>query len=496
MKKNLHDIIEEFKRSNIQSEAEVRSKLIVPLTEYLGYPSWLRAEEFPVYGFEGRTRLPAKNADYIFFTDKDFANYREFKNEELDWVKEHSLLVIEAKKTKEMPEVLGQPIYYTIWTRAVAYLITDGISIKGCFFNPISSDKKILDCKVAELEKFSNELQNFSYENIRAIKKLKQNSGQFNLIETGNFDQVEGMQIPEETINYMREALGKNANGRDDVGVVSLFCDSTAMYLKNEMRYDIPEYMYEIPRETVEAELYIDENIFPYQKGKVTHNYWKDNDLYLYESEYIDILFEFSKNVLKNFEMGYHVLDNCVTERLESFKKVEKCMNAKNFSFVLNNGNKQNMLSCHIGRSKKIWKSREAIKEKMKMWVEELEKMRALEEYYGLSFKLEHLSGAEHIAELYTAVDYVYDGISMNQNCVFRMPGGLFNEDIIIEQPTIFQENTLIDLPSRWIHGFEFIPDKTAILPGTLAFKNTTKEDIVVADMCCLYRVEKKNKPM
>lgn len=220
----------------------------------------------------------------------------------------------------------------------------------------------------------------------------------------------------------------------------------------------------------------------------------KDNDLYLYESEYIDILFEFSKNVLKNFEMGYHVLDNCVTERLESFKKVEKCMNAKNFSFVLNNGNKQNMLSCHIGRSKKIWKSREAIKEKMKMWVEELEKMRALEEYYGLSFKLEHLSGAEHIAELYTAVDYVYDGISMNQNCVFRMPGGLFNEDIIIEQPTIFQENTLIDLPSRWIHGFEFIPDKTAILPGTLAFKNTTKEDIVVADMCCLYRVEKKNK--
>lgn len=76
------------------------------------------------------------------------------------------------------------------------------------------------------------------------------------------------------------------------------------------------------------------------------------------------------------------------------------------------------------------------------------------------------------------------------------MPGGLFDEDVIIEQPTIFQENTLIDLPSRWIHGVEFIPDKTVILPGTLAFKNTTKEDIVVVDMCCLYRVEKKNKPM
>lgn len=48
-----------------------------------------------------------------------------------------------------------------------------------------------------------------------------------------------------------------------------------------------------------------------------------------------------------------------------------------------------------MGKSKKIWKSRDAIREKMNMWVEELEKMRALEEYYGLLFNLENLSGAE-----------------------------------------------------------------------------------------------------
>lgn len=67
MKKNLHDIIEEFKRSNIQSEAEVRSKLIVPLTEYLGYPSWLRAEEFPVYGFEEEHDYPLKMQITFFY---------------------------------------------------------------------------------------------------------------------------------------------------------------------------------------------------------------------------------------------------------------------------------------------------------------------------------------------------------------------------------------------------------------------------------------------
>ena len=61
------------------------------------------------------------------------------------------------------------------------------------------------------------------------------------------------------------------------------------------MRYDIPKYMYEIPREIVEAGLYIDENIFPYQKGRVTHNYWKDNDLYLYEVNILTYYLNFPK---------------------------------------------------------------------------------------------------------------------------------------------------------------------------------------------------------
>ena len=38
---DLSCILTEYKKSKIQSEAEVRSKLIVPLLEYLGYPSWL-----------------------------------------------------------------------------------------------------------------------------------------------------------------------------------------------------------------------------------------------------------------------------------------------------------------------------------------------------------------------------------------------------------------------------------------------------------------------
>lgn len=74
----LQKIIDEYKESIIQSEAEVRSKLIVPLLEVLGYPSYLRSEEFPVYGFEGGKPLPAKNADFALFSDKNFAEHRKF----------------------------------------------------------------------------------------------------------------------------------------------------------------------------------------------------------------------------------------------------------------------------------------------------------------------------------------------------------------------------------------------------------------------------------
>ena len=47
----IQDVIREYRKSIVYSEAEVRSKLAVPLIECLGYPSEFRAEEFPIYGF-------------------------------------------------------------------------------------------------------------------------------------------------------------------------------------------------------------------------------------------------------------------------------------------------------------------------------------------------------------------------------------------------------------------------------------------------------------
>ena len=90
----IQSVVDEYRLSEIQSETEVRSKFIVRLAEALGYPSQLRGEEFPVYGYGGREALRAKDADFIFFTDKSFSRYRTNTQRNKAWVRDHSLLII------------------------------------------------------------------------------------------------------------------------------------------------------------------------------------------------------------------------------------------------------------------------------------------------------------------------------------------------------------------------------------------------------------------
>ena len=169
-REELVKIIEEYRLSHIQSEAEVSSKLIVPLIEWLGYPSQYRAQEFPVYGYDTGTALRAKSADYVLFDDDDFANHRFSTQKHINWVYNHSLIIIEAKKPGKAPETNTQPQFYSAWTRAIAYLIIDGIRIKGYLYRKNTADTPIIDCDISALVDNEDFLL-FSYENTLSIKK-------------------------------------------------------------------------------------------------------------------------------------------------------------------------------------------------------------------------------------------------------------------------------------------------------------------------------------
>ena len=163
---DISTLISDFLKQNIQSEAEVRSKLIVPFLELLGYPSELRAEEFPVYGYEGGKELRAKVADYLQFTSNEFAMNRGKSEKELTWVYNHSLLVFEAKKPTEEILVKGQPIFYSAWTRSIAYIISNGVYMEGYIVNANYSDSRIFSCLVQEIPEKWEKINLLNYHNI------------------------------------------------------------------------------------------------------------------------------------------------------------------------------------------------------------------------------------------------------------------------------------------------------------------------------------------
>lgn len=171
-------LINDFMKQRIQSEAEVRSKLIVPLLELLEYPKDFRAEEFPVYGYEGSKALKTKAADFIQFTSDDFSAHRGKSDQDLEWVYKHSLLIFEAKKpTKEMEK--RQPVFYAAWTKSVAYVISNGIKIEGYLVNANYSDNCVFSCEVEEIPEKWEKINLLNYHRILELKKSADQNGEW-----------------------------------------------------------------------------------------------------------------------------------------------------------------------------------------------------------------------------------------------------------------------------------------------------------------------------
>ena len=491
-------VIDEYAKSEIQSEAEVRSKLVVPLLCALGYPSELRAEEFPVYGFGGRNKLPAKNADFLLFSNKEFGAHRRDTQKDKDWVQSHSLLIVEAKKPGEMPDSSGQAQFYTMWTKAVASMVTDGCEIKAYCYSDISSDYKIIGCSISDLPYVAG-FNVLSFDNIQTIKEKGQTALQeYNSLQKSAkypahiiTDDAE-LNLPNETLVYIRNALGRNANGLSNVQLVAKYLNATDSFLQNDLRYDIPAYMIDIPRGRYNANLYCNDLIFPLIQGEATVFYCNDDLRYLFENEYLQIAICFRKEKLICFEIGYHVLNRTVSARLACFEMINKCFAAKSLRIAVEDSDHTSIL-LPTGRPGKLWPEKKDISFMLGFWVSGLSKLKAIEEYYDIEFKLEPISGQDNVLKIYESVDVVYDGLMLNENCKITIPSSAFDDDVVIEEPLLCQENEPIPLQDRVIHGITFRPYRSAFLPCKISLSEIKKDDIVRLPGCCEYRVIETN---
>ena len=318
--------------STIQSEAEVRSKLIVPLIGCLGYPSMNRAEEFPVYGWQGRNELPAKYPDFLLLSDKDFAGNKTRSINHIRWVQDHCLLVIEAKKPEEMPNVDGQVMFYTQWTKALAYITCDGRSIRCFYYSKGTSDIEHINCPIQHL---SDELHldDFSYDTLFDLKQQLL----FRKMRCESVFWAEDS-ISEDEINYMADAISADRNEISHSEVIRRFQKFKDTIIDCDLRYDIPPFAFDVPRRTVGAKLYIENVVSPHFCGEAVHYYWHDLDQFSFSNGYISVYFLLRNNVVVQMGFGYSVLDRQATRRFSKLKMIKAVFEAKDICMVLDDG--------------------------------------------------------------------------------------------------------------------------------------------------------------
>ena len=497
--KAFRNIIDNYRHSIIQSEAEVRSKLVVPLIEWLDYPCELRAEEFPVYGWQGRTKNPTKNADFVMFSNKDFAINRDCTEKSLNWVYDHSLLVFEAKKTGEFPEILGQPVYYTQWTKAIAYLVSDGKLIKGYFYSCTSSDYEYIDSNIDNLQPKEFYSQ-FSFDKILEVKTKSRRTKNGIYSETAIEDYELGIAtaenlplfgedritLPTEKREMMKLALSTD-NDMSDYELLRRFLQYSDTILDCDLRYNIPQFAFYLPRKKVKAQLYLDGDIMPTILGEVTLFYRENNEKIEFNSGYLNLIFVFVDGFPIEVEASYSVQDIQVQQRLTHLQNVLRVYDAKNILIRLDD-------SCTYKidlRRFKQWKTGKDIAKNKRItafWICEMNKLKAIQEAYDISFKLKPLHGWDEVEKLYFAVDCVYAGIMSMRNGFLEISYPDINaRKIKIDKPFLVDEGDL-PLPDVVIHNYVFRPNTSIILPCTLE-KRKAKNGIVRIGVCCNYRI-------
>lgn len=469
MQEMLKGIIDKYLRSIIQSETEVRSKLIVPLIEWLGYPSEYRAEEFPVYGFEASKRLPAKPADFLLFDNANFAANKQYGEKKINWVQNHSLLVVEAKKPGQMPEVMGQAQFYSQWSKAVAYIVTDGKTIKGYYRNPISSDEFILDCSIIDL--WQNEsIISFSYDKIKSIKDIDFTKEIEKRVNTELPEKKTSIhnrsEYPSELINHMRIVLGNDSNGLTDIEVTNAFV--VKMYCDQDKGRP-SRNIFGIPEELVRSEdalLFLDGNLVPLMNGTVSLYRFLNVHHIIFENNILFIDFLFTDKTAISVLTGFHVQDYHVSTRTYNLSRVKKAFDAGTYTIKTKEGD---VLVDNMDVDRFMNESEYCIEQEgvLDYWLNRMNQLKTIEEYYGIEFLLRPGLSAEETSELYNAVDVVFDGIAKRRNIFFCDEAEkLFAEIGATETITLnCSDLAKIEWTSLLIHNYRFVPNKISFIP-------------------------------
>lgn len=487
--KTLRDLIADFDPDLVQSEAEVRTKLVIPLLQWLGYDASLRAEEFPVYGNEGRKKISAKSADFLLFSSKEFAIHRERRAADIHWVQDHSLLVVEVKKPCEEIDDTGQAHYYSMWTKAPAFLQTNGRQIKGFLLESLIGNRAILDSEIRDLVNNGNLLP-FSFQNLRASKEkaLEKRNREIQIITRD-----EDLALPQDTISYIKHCMGKNGIGLSNVQLVSRYLRTIDSILENKLSYDVPAFMINIPRIFTKGYVYVQQEIAPIFEGEIWAAQCNGVERVSFSSESLRIEWFLFEGNLNSFSITFRARSSSVTARIKTMELIGKCLFANTIRVHRTDDHREYILP--LKDDQKKWIERKRVVTLFDQWLQELKMLAEIELHYNTKFDLKPVGLGKDVEMQSLAINAVYDGIKKRQNAQIVVPKeeaneflqlfGHISEEILY---TSFKEECAsTPIEDKFIQGVQFKADKLFLLPGHCIPQKGTGE--VYVNACCEYRM-------
>ena len=294
------------------------------------------------------------------------------------------------------------------------------------------------------------------------FRKISEATVVFNLTKM-NKDVVRKMEMS--GMMDIRTQLGTRLSGNETADrVMDMFLNEVDMTLNSKKRYECMPLFKNVIRDVYDCYIYLDGNFAPFLKASVRQFYFEDMDCFWIYSDSFELMVTTVNHNVTNVDYKYNLARyQDVEERLYHFGLIGQYQSAHDV-FVKMMGHEAYNLSFEVTNNTAAWQEN---REKTAFWIEEMQWIAEIEQYYGVKLKLPlKASEEEHLA-----IDILHS--SIHNECSrmlpvlpMRNPG--LRRHLKLEDEIYMDHAT--ELPVLHLFGYVFRPIAQFILPGDYTY--------------------------
>ena len=223
--------------------------------------------------------------------------------------------------------------------------------------------------------------------------------------------------------------------------------------------------MINIPRKQRKATLHINGQIVPSLGGKVTIYYQNEKECYEFESDILSIFLAYENDAHVYIAAKYICVNHDVRERLRELNTILSIFTADKIDMWI-----QEYDNKIVTVDKKAIRRLKKQKSSLIYWIEEINKLDAIQNHFGIHFYLLPINNPHESSILYNNVDIVYDSINMRPNMFAKGDRSKLFNNIVIDKPYKMKEDDTDFLEDKEIkiHNYLFIPHEVFIMPAKM----------------------------